>query len=205
MITSAEARLGKTMALVASIGTVVTFIIWVGPIGLNYAGYHPQFGALSDGVGFIQSFGFVFTVALSMKLFGDDEKPYFRVVSQIVLVAAIVSLLNSLSATANAKSAFPVVFDPSQVLAISNIAQFGFFVMAGLWALTVLRADGDGLLPSWGAIAGRGAGWLILVVQLGSWIGVLPATVLEPLYILGGIILWPIFVFGISQAFGKKV
>ena len=88
---------------------------------------------------------------------------------------------------------------------MGNVSQFGFFVMAGLWALTVLRANSDGLLPSWGAMAGRGAAWLILVVQLGSLIGVLPSSVLAPLYVLGGIILWPIFVFGISNAFGKKV
>ena len=205
MITSAEARLGKTMALVAAIGTVVSFIIWVGLIGLDTAGYDPAWGALNDGVSFIQTFGFVFTVALSMKLFGADDKPYFRVVSQIVFVGGIVGLLNSLSPTANANSAFPVIFNPSETLAMSNVSQFGFFVMAALWALTVLRANSDDLLPSWGAMAGRGAAWLILVVQAGSWIGLLPSSMLAPVYVLGGIILWPIFVFGISTAFGKKV
>ena len=205
MITSAEARLGKNMALVAAIGTVITFGIWVGLIGLANTGYHLKWGALNDCVSFIQTFGFVFTVALSMKLFGADDKPFFRVVSQIVLVGAVVSLLNNLSATQNANSVFPVTFDSSQILAISNVGQFGFFVIAGLWALTLLGVNSDGLLPSWGVIAGRGAGWLILVAQATSLFGLLPANVFGPIYILGGVVLWPIFIFGISNAFGQKV
>ena len=147
MITSAEARLGKNMALVAAIGTVITFGIWVWLIGITNTGYHLKWGALNDCVSFIQTFGFVFTVALSMKLFGADDKPFFRVVSQIVLVGAVVSLLNNLSATQNANGVFPVTFDSWQILAISNVGQFGFFVIAGLWALTLLGVNSDGLVP----------------------------------------------------------
>ena len=205
MITSAEARLGKNMAVVAAIGTVITFGIWVGLIGIANTGYDSTWGALNDTVGFIQSFGFVFTVAMSMKLFGADNKPFFRVVSQIVLVGAVVSLLNNLSATANANSVFPVIFESSEVLAISNAGQFGFFVIAGLWALTLLGVNSDSLLPAWGVIAGRGAGWLILVAQATSLFGLLPASVFGPIYILGGVVLWPIFIFGLSNAFGQKV
>ena len=76
-ITSAEARLGKTMAVVASIGTVVTFGIWVGLIGIQNSNHDPTWGALMNIVSFLQSFGFAFTVALSMKLFGADAKPNF--------------------------------------------------------------------------------------------------------------------------------
>jgi len=205
MITSAEARLGKNMAVVAAIGTVITFGIWVGLTGLANTGYDSTWGALNDTVGFIQTFGFVFTIAMSMKLFGSDDKPFFRVVSQILLVGAIINLLNSLSPTLNANSVFPVTFDSSQVLAISNVGQFGFFVIAGLWALTVVGINSDGLVPSWGVIAGRGAGWLILVAQATSLFGLMPANVFGPIYILGGVVLWPIFVFGLSNAFGQKV
>ena len=205
MITSAEARLGKNMAGVAAIGTVITFVIWVGLIGLENTGYDSTWGALNATVGFIQTFGFVFTIALGMKLFGADDKPYFRVISQIVLVGAAIATLNSLSATANANSVFSTTFNSSEILAASNVGQFGFFVMIGLWTLTVLRADSDGLIPSWGVMAGRGAGWLILFAQATSLFGLLPQNAVGPLYILGGVVLWPIFVFGISQAFGKKV
>ena len=205
MITSAEARLGKNMALVTAIGTVVTFGIWVGLIGIANTGYHTKWGALSDCVSLVQGFGFVFTIALGMKLFGADDKPYFRVVSQIALVGGVIGLLNSLSATANANSVFPATFNSSEILAISNVGQFGFFVMVGVWTLTALRANSDGLVPSWGVMAGRGAGWLILVAQATSLFGWLPASVIGPLYILGGVVLWPIFIFGISNAFASKV
>ena len=73
------------------------------------------------------------------------------------------------------------------------------------WALTLLGVNSDGLVPSWGVIAGRGAGWLILVAQATSLFGLLPASVFGPIYILGGVVLWPIFVFGLSNAFGQKV
>ena len=205
MITSAEARLGKNMAVVAAIGTVLSFGIWVGLTGIANTGYDATWkGALSDCVGFVQSFGFVFAIALGMKLFGADGKAYFRIVSQIVLVGGVISILNSLSATANANSVFSTTFNSSEILAVSNVGQFGFFVMVGLWTLTVLRADSDGLIPSWGVMAGRGAGWLILFAQATSLFGLLPQNAVGPLYILGGVVLWPIFVFGISQAFGSK-
>jgi len=60
-------------------------------------------------------------------------------------------------------------------------------------------------VPSWGVWAGRGAGWLILVSQAASLFGLFPANLFAPLFILGGVILWPIFVIGISRAFGAKV
>ena len=205
MITSAEARLGRPMAVVAAIGTVASFAIWVGLIGVGSSGYDETWGPLSDCVSLLQGFGFVFTIALGMKLFGADDKPYFRVISQIVLVGAAIATLNSLSATANANSVFETTLNPSEILAVSNVNQIGFFVVIGIWTLTVLRANGDGLVPSWGVMAGRGAGWLILVAQAATLFGLLPANLVAPLFILGGVILWPIFVIGISQAFGKKV
>ena len=205
MITSAEARLGKTMAVVAGIGTVLSFGIWVGLTGIANTGYDATWGALSDCVGFVQSFGFVFTVALGMKLLGADDKAYFRIVSQIVLVGGAISILNSLSATANANSVFSTTFNSSEVLAIGNVGQLGFFVVIGLWTLTVLRANSDGLMPSWGVMAGRGAGWLILVAQAATLFGLLPQNALGPLFILGGVVLWPLFALGMSNAFGGKV
>ena len=205
MITSAEARLGKPMAVVAAIGTVATFAIWVGLIGVGNSGYDETWGPLNDCLSLLQGFGFVFTIALGMKLFGADDKPYFRVVSQIALVGAAIATLNSLSPTANANSVFETTLNPSEVLAVSNVNQIGFFVVVGLWTLTVLRANGDGLVPSWGVMAGRGAGWLILVSQAASLFGLFPANLFAPLFILGGVILWPIFVIGISRAFGAKV
>ena len=205
MITSAEARLGRTMAIVAGIGTVASFAIWVGLIGVESSGYDEAWGPVNDFIGLLQSFGFVFTIALGMKLFGADDKPYFRVISQMTLVGAAIATLNSLSATANANSVFETTLNPSEVLAVANVNQIGFFVVVGLWTLTVLRANSDGLVPSWGVMAGRGAGWLILVAQTASFLGLFPAEWFAPLFILGGVILWPIFVIGISRAFGSKV
>jgi hypothetical protein len=54
-------------------------------------------------------------------------------------------------------------------------------------------------------MSARGAALLIIVAQALSLFGLIPANLWAPIFILGGVVLWPIFVFGLSNAFGQKV
>ena len=203
MLTAKEAQLGTLMARIAALGTIVIFAVQALLIGPDEVGYSEQYGAIVDIVSFIQSFGILFTISLTQKLFGDNN-PYFRIVSAILFVAAVIQLTGSLSSTGNANSVFESVLSTDQVNSVANIGQLVTFILFGIWALCLLSADENNLVPSWGRISGQGAAYLVIAVQIGSLFGLIPLSAFVPVFILGGVILFPVFVFGISVAFSSS-
>ena len=203
MLTAKEAQLGTLMARIAALGTIVIFAVQALLIGPDQVGYSEQYGAIVDIVSFIQSFGILFTISLTQKLFGDNN-PYFRIVSAILFVAAVIQLTGSLSSTGNANSVFESVLSTDQVNSVANVGQLVTFILFGIWALCLLSADENNLVPSWGRISGQGAAYLVIAVQIGSLFGLIPLSAFVPVFILGGVILFPVFVFGISVAFSSS-
>ena len=203
MLTAKEAQLGTLMARIAALGTIVIFAVQALLIGPDQVGYSEQYGAIVDIVSFIQSFGILFTISLTQKLFGDNN-PYFRIVSAILFVAAVIQLTGSLSSTGNANSVFERVFSTDQVNSVANVGQLVTFILFGIWALCLISADENNLVPSWGRISGQGAAYLVIAVQIGSLFGLIPLSAFVPVFILGGVILFPVFVFGISVAFSSS-
>ena len=203
MLTAKEAQLGSLMARIAALGTIVFFAIQALLIGPAQVGYSVQYGAIADIVGFVQGFGILFTISLTQKLFGDNN-PYFRIVSAILFVAAVIQLTGSLSSTGNANSVFESVLSTDQVNSVANVGQLVTFILFGIWALCLISADENNLVPSWGRISGQGAAYLVIAVQIGSLFGLIPLSAFVPVFILGGVILFPVFVFGISVAFSSS-
>ena len=203
MLTAKEAQLGSLMARIAALGTIVIFAVQALLIGPDQVGYSEQYGAIVDIVSFIQSFGSLFTISLTQKLFGDNN-PYFRIVSAILFVAAVIQLTGSLSSTGNANSVFESVLSTDQVNSVANVGQLVTFILFGIWALCLISADENNLVPSWGRISGQGAAYLVIAVQIGSLFGLIPLSAFVPVFILGGVILFPVFVFGISVAFSSS-
>ena len=203
MLTAKEAQLGSLMARIAALGTIVFFAIQALLIGPDQVGYSEQYGAIADIVSFVQGFGILFTISLTQKLFGDNN-PYFRIVSAILFVAAVIQLTGSLSSTGNANSVFESVLSTDQVNSVANVGQLVTFILFGIWALCLLSADENNLVPSWGRISGQGAAYLVIAVQIGSLFGLIPLSAFVPVFILGGVILFPVFVFGISVAFSSS-
>ena len=203
MLTAKEAQLGTLMARIAALGTIVIFVVQALLIGPDQVGYSEQYGAIVDIVSFIQSFGILFTISLTQKLFGDNN-PYFRIVSAILFVAAVIQLTGSLSSTGNANSVFESVLSTDQVNSVANVGQLVTFILFGIWALCLISADENNLVPSWGRISGQGAAYLVIAVQIGSLFGLIPLSAFVPVFILGGVILFPVFVYGISVAFSSS-
>ena len=203
MLTAKEAQLGTLMARIAALGTIVIFAVQALLIGPDQVGYSEQYGPIVDIVSFIQSFGILFTISLTQKLFGDNN-PYFRIVSAILFVAAVIQLTGSLSSTGNANSVFESVLSTDQVNSVANVGQLVTFILFGIWALCLISADENNLVPSWGRISGQGAAYLVIAVQIGSLFGLIPLSAFVPVFILGGVILFPVFVFGISVAFSSS-
>ncbi len=203
MLTAKESQLGTLMARIAALGTIVIFAVQALLIGPDQVGYSEQYGAIVDIVSFIQSFGILFTISLTQKLFGDNN-PYFRIVSAILFVAAVIQLTGSLSSTGNANSVFESVLSTDQVNSVANVGQLVTFILFGIWALCLISADENNLVPSWGRISGQGAAYLVIAVQIGSLFGLIPLSAFVPVFILGGVILFPVFVYGISVAFSSS-
>ena len=131
MLTAKEAQLGTLMARIAALGTIVIFAVQALLIGPDQVGYSEQYGAIVDIVSFIQSFGILFTISLTQKLFGDNN-PYFRIVSAILFVAAVIQLTGSLASTGNANSVFDTVLTPDQAGAVASNGYFSFIWYLGI-------------------------------------------------------------------------
>ena len=203
MLTTKEAQLGSLMARIAAIGTIVQFAVFALLIGPDQVGYSEQYGGIVNIVGFVQSFALLFTISLTQKLFGDNN-PYFRIVSAITFVAAVVQLTGSLAPTANANNVFETVLNANQVSEIANVGQLATFILFGIWALCLLSADENNLVPSWGKISGQAAAYLVIAVSIGNLFGLVPQGAAVPIFILGGVILFPVFTFGIGVAFSSS-
>ena len=183
MLTTKEAQLGSLMARIAALGTIVIFAVQALLIGPDQVGYSEQYGAIVDIVSFIQSFGILFTISLTQKLFGDNN-PYFRIVSAILFVAAVIQLTGSLSSTGNANSVFESVLSTDQVNSVANVGQLVTFILFGIWALCLISADENNLVPSWGRLSGQGAAYLVILVQIGALFGLVPINAFVPVFIL---------------------
>ena len=140
MLTSKEAQLGSLMARIAALGTIVVFAVQALLIGPDQVGYSTEYGAIVDIVSFVQTFGILFTISLTQKLFGENN-PYFRIVSAILFVAAVIQLTGSLSSTGNANSVFDSVLSPDQANAVAYNGQLVTFLLYGIWALCLISAD----------------------------------------------------------------
>ena len=97
------------------------------------------------------------------------------------------------------------IFNGSEVGSIAGVGTFVSFIIYGIWALSVINCDEENLLSSWGKKAGQGAAYLIFVVQAGSFFGFIPAGAFVAVFVLGGVVLYPLFVYSISNAFASKV
>ena len=78
----------------------------------------------------------------------------------------------------------------------------GWGVTIGIFGLVALRtAKSVELIPSYGRFAGYGGATLIIVSTLGFALGVLPDTLGIVVSALGGLLLYPMFIFSLGKAF----
>ena len=210
MFTSAEARLGRNMSLVAAIGIILTIAINVATGGASGAAnsYDPTWGPADNLINFAQDVALVFVVVLAMKLFVADDKPVFRVMSYMMIAISTMWAVRYLAPTAIAQSVWDQGVTPTQVEDMLGTFTFGSFLLLSIWVWTTINADGGELIPRWGILAGKGASILFIVLQsvsfFGQSLGITP-TVIAPIFLLGGVILWPISLLGLSRAFASKI
>ena len=203
MISSAEARLGKNMAVLGAITILVTMAI--GFLGGSRA-ENPQLATLSDFVDFVNSFTLIVVIMYSLKLFNLDEAPLIKVIGNVAIIGVTVAMITDLSPAFSAIEGTGDGFTVAQVSEITDTVTTGTWIVMPLFVLLVsARFRGDPI-PSWGAWGGIGAGSLILLMHVIALSGLFPDTdVFWPIWIVAGAIGFPLFAFGMSRAFATKI
>ena len=207
MISTAEAKLGRNMSLWVAITAILSLVIGIVLIGPDSVGYSKQWGLLNGVVNFASNFAQVAMVIFAIKLFNIDDNPLLKLLSYITIVGVSISVIMSISPAAHAAGGWTGdSFSPTQVQDMDGAITYGTWFVFPVWVLLVsLNERGGNLLPSWGSMAGIGASVLILVVNLGFLLSLLPESITIAVWILGGVILYPTFAFGVSRAFASKI
>ena len=213
MISTAEARLGRTMSLWVVITAILSLVVGFVLIGPDSDGYSEQWGLLNGVVNFASNFAQVAMVIFAIKLFNIDDNPLLKLLSYITIVGVTISVIMSISPAAHAAGGWTgdsFSFSPTQIGDMEGAVTYGTWFVFPVWVLLVsLKERGGDLLPSWGSMAGIGASALILVVNFVFLLSLLDDSVIETIipfiWIIGGVILYPTFAFGVSRAFASKM
>ena len=211
MISTAEARLGRTMSIWVVITTILGLVVGFVLIGPDGDGYSEQWGLLNGVVNFASNFAQVAMLIFAIKLFNIDDNPLLKLLSYISIVGASISVIMSISPAAHAAGGWTgSSFSPTQIGDMEGAVTYGTWFVFPVWVLLVsLKERGGNLLPSWGSMAGIGASALILVVNFVFLLNLLDDNLIETvipfIWIIGGVILYPTFALGVSRAFASKM
>ncbi len=211
MISSAEARLGRTMSIWVVITAILSLVVGFVLIGPDTDGYSEQWGLLNGVVNFASNFAQVAMLIFAIKLFNIDDDPFLKLLSYITIVGVSISVIMSISPAAHAAGGWTGdSFTPTEIGEMEGAVTYGTWFVFPVWVLLVsLKERGGNLLPSWGSMAGIGASALILVVNFVFLLNLLDdnltETIIPFVWIVGGVILYPTFAFGVSKAFESKI
>ena len=212
MLSTAEARLGRTMSIWVVITAILSLVVGFVLIGPDTDGYNEQWGLLNGVVNFASNFAQVAMLIFAIKLFNIDDNPLLKLLSYISIVGVSISVIMSISPAAHAAGGWTgsSSFSPTQIGDMEGAVTYGTWFVFPVWVLLVsLKERGGNLLPSWGSMAGIGASLLILVVNFVFLLNLLDDNLIETIipfiWIIGGVILFPTFAFGVSKAFESKI
>ena len=200
-LSDSEKRIGSLMARISAACIFLSFGVQVALGDPGSAGYDSATGGIVATLNYAQAFSFLFVLAFSLKLFNAEENAYFRVVTQAFIVVLAINMVNSFNATGYFNNE-GTIFTPDQIQILQNVNAWGWNLLAGIVVLCVLSVN-EGQLPSYGVYAGWGGAVLILVFSIGSIFGLLPEGAFILIAVLGGVVLFPAFIFSFSSAFSK--
>jgi len=201
MISKEEARIGTIMSNLFVALILINFGIQVFVLGPDQVGYDPTWGPALSISGFALGFSLLFVFYITTKLFGGPENPYVTITGSIAFVAQVVQTIGSFGQV-NAYNNDDAFLSANEIgNAIGGVSS-AWGVTIGIFGLVALRtARSVELIPSYGRFAGYGGATLILVSTLGFALGVLPDTLGIAVSALGGLLLYPMFIFSLGKAF----
>ena len=202
MITSAEARLGRNMAILAASGSIIG-------IAINFLnsseGWDPLWGLISGIIDFASNLGLVVMLIYAIKLFNLEDKPFIKALSYISIIAMTSVMVSDLAPSITSSGLGTERFGPEEISAIADSVQSGTWIVVPLWVLLVSMSYRGDILPSWGGWAGMLAGALMLLLHVIVLSRIGSIEILWPIWLVAGAIGFPLFAFAMSRAFASKI
>ena len=195
----------KAITRVIAALVLANFVIIALVVGPDSVGFDPTYGPITAILGFVIAF---LTTGVLMGIYVVfDVKQTFDLshMHNILFVSVTVQMLFSLGSVFNYYSVFDTVLDTDTVGAISGSFTNTIFFLYGLYVYLLVRTDKrrTNLLSSRTQTIGTIFAVIIIPAQALTLFGLIPAPAFAGLFVLGGVVLYPLFIIGVGDAIGN--
>ena len=204
MLTAKDAKNSQNASYVIAGTVVINFMILVLVLGPEATGFDPTWWPVSSLLNFFNAWFTLFFLGSIGVVFKVRKSGELYILNRIVWTLTVINLAYTLTALFQANSVFETLLDADIISEISGLPTNALFLVFGIWALRLIALDQQNLIQGWVKVAGQGFGYLVIVAQVGSMFGLIPAVAFGPLFILGGVVLFPAFIIGLGQIIGSS-
>ena len=195
----------KMITRVIAVAVLSNFVIIALVIGPDTVGFDPTWGTVTSILNFVIAF-LTTGVLLGIWVVFDVKQTFdLNHMHNVLFVAVTVQMLLALGAVFNSNSVFDSILNADTISEISGSITNTIFFLYGMYVFLLVRTDkrrGNQLSSRTQLIGNIFAG-IIMPVQALTLFGLVPAAVFAPLFILGGVILYPLFMIGVGDAIGN--
>ena len=195
----------KMITRVIAVAVLSNFVIIAVVIGPDTVGFDPTWGTVTSILNFVIAF-LTTGVLLGIWVVFDVKQTFdLNHMHNVLFVAVTVQMLLALGAVFNSNSVFDSILNADTISEISGSITNTIFFLYGMYVFLLVRTDkrrGNQLSSRTQLIGNIFAG-IIMPVQTLTLFGLVPAAVFAPLFILGGVILYPLFMIGVGDAIGN--
>ena len=195
----------KAITRVIAALVLANFVIIAVVLGPDSVGFDPTYGPITAILNFVIAF-LTTGVLLGIYIVFDVKQTFdLSHMHNILFVSVTVQMLFALGSVFIYYSVFETVLDTDTVGAISGSFTSTIFFLYGMYIYLLVRSDKrrGNLLSKRTPTIGTFFSGIIIPVQALSLFGLVPDFVFAPLFILGGVILYPLFIIGVGEAIGK--
>ena len=195
----------KAITRVIAALVLANFVIIAVVLGPDSVGFDPTYGPITAILNFVIAF-LTTGVLLGIYIVFDVKQTFdLSHMHNILFVSVTVQMLFALGSVFNYYSVFETVLDTDTVGAISGSFTSTIFFLYGMYIYLLVRTDKrrGNLLSKRTQTIGTIFSGIIIPVQALSLFGLIPDFVFAPLFILGGVILYPLFIIGVGDAIGN--
>ena len=195
----------KAITRVIAVCVLANFVILALLLGPDSVGFDPTYGPITAILNFVIAF-LTTGVLLGIYIVFDVKQTFdLSHMHNILFVSVTVQMLFSLGAVFNYYSVFETVLDTDTVGAISGSFTNTIFFLYGMYAYLLVRTDKrrGNLLSKRTQTVGTIFAAIIIPVQALTLFGIIPAAAFAGLFVLGGVILYPLFILGVGDAIGN--
>ena len=195
----------KMITRVIAVAVLSNFVIIAVVIGPDTVGFDPTWGTVTSILNFVIAF-LTTGVLLGIWVVFDVKQTFdLNHMHNVLFVAVTVQMLLALGAVFNSNSVFDTILDADTISEISGSITNTIFFLYGMYVFLLVRTDKrrGNQLSSRTQLIGYIFAGIIMPVQALTLFGLVPAAVFAPLFILGGVILYPLFMIGVGDAIGN--